>query len=400
MNNTVSEVLGFVKENDVNYVRLGFCDLLGLQKNIAIPADELPAAFEYGVSFDCRAVRGFSKLDTKLFLFPDPDTITVLPWRPGPGRTARFFCDIKTKEGAPYARDSRAILKRVIKRGADMGYACSIGLDCEFYLFKTDEDGEPTLTTLDKGGYLDIAPLDKGEDMRREICLTLEEMGIMPETAHHEQGPGQNEIDLQYTDALRCADNYLACKTVIKKIAQRGGAYASFLPKPISSATGSNLQMNFDVSKDGSSIFSAEAGESFIAGILTKASEMTIFLNPLHNSYDRFGVFDAPGDISQMIRVPGERGGKHHIEILSPDSTVNPYLAFSLIISAGLDGIEQNLTIPKKRLGVLPNSLKRAVNLAKESEFVEQVVGKELLNRYLRIKESEPYDMAAAFPLY
>ncbi len=217
MNHTASEVLEFVQENDVKFIWLNFCDLFGMQKSISIMADELESAFDSGVSFDAHAVRGFRDvMQSDLFLFPDPATLMVMPWRPGPGRVIRFYCDVKNPDGSLYAHDSRNILKQVIGRCENMGYVCKVGAECEFYLFKTDEDGDPTDTPLDKGGYLDISPLDRGGDIRREICLTLEEMGIKPETSHHEQGPGQNEIDFKFGDALLSADNLQSFKTVVK----------------------------------------------------------------------------------------------------------------------------------------------------------------------------------------
>ncbi|MDR2686665.1 MAG: glutamine synthetase family protein, partial [Oscillospiraceae bacterium] len=272
MNTTASEVLEFVKENEVKFIRLGFCDLFGFQKNISILAEGLPAAFERGVSFDAHAIPGFRGVARcDLLLFPDPATLTVLPWRPGPGRVARFYCDIRNPDGSAFCHDGRVLLRRAAQRCEAMGYACKAGAECEFYLFKAGEDGEPTDAPLDRGGYLDIAPLDRGEDIRREICLTLEEMGIRPETSHHEQGPGQNEIDFRFSDALACADNLQTFKTVVKAVAGRSGLFASFLPKPILGAAGSGLHVNLSLAQNGRNIFKnvgeghCGASESFIA---------------------------------------------------------------------------------------------------------------------------------------
>jgi len=416
LDTTKSEVLELLKENDVKFIRLGFCDLLGFQKNIAIMADELPYAFEHGVSFDGHAIKGFSDVaESDLLLFPDPATLAILPWRPGPGGTARFFCDIRNHDGSPFTMDSRRILKCATDKYAKMGLVCMIGAECEFYLFKTDENGAPTNITIDKGGYLDIAPLDKSGDIRREICLTLEEIGIKPETSHHEQGPGQNEIDFKYSDALSCADNFLSFKTMVKKIAERNGLFASFMPKPIQNAPGSGLHVNLSLSKRGKNIFKdggehSKIAESFIAGILSKTREITLFLNPLSNSYGRFGVFEAPKYISwslrnrsQLIRIPAATGEKVRMELRSPDPSVNPYLAFALILEAGLDGIEQELDLPPEvdanlytapenvtsGLDLLPQSLGEAIELAHNSEFARRVVGDELLNSYLNIKTDE-----------
>lgn len=424
MNTTVSEVLEFVEENDVKFIRLGFCDLLGVHKNISIMADELLSAFERGVSFDAHAIKGFcNDARSDLLIFPDPATLTVLPWRPGSGRVARFYCDIKNPDGTLFLRDGRTLLKQVIKRGEEMGYVCKVGAECEFYLFKTDEDGEPTKVTLDKGGYLDIAPLDRGEDIRREICLTLEEMGIKPETSHHEQGPGQNEIDFKFGNALESADNLLTFKSVVKSIAARNGQYASFMPKPIQDSAGSGLHVNLSLTQNGFNIFkNADEGhsreaESFIAGILAKIQEITLFLNPLANSYERFGEYEAPKYVSwshqnrsQLIRIPAAMGEKVRMELRSPDPSLNPYLALTLIISAGLDGIENDMALPPsvdadlytadenvtQELAQLPVSIDKAIISAEKSDFVKRVLGEGLHSEFLAIKKAEASEFALA----
>lgn len=425
MNSTANEVLEFVRENDVKFIKLGFCDPFGFQKNISIMADELPSAFENGVSFDAHAIKGFRDVTrSDLLLFPEPATLAVLPWRPGSGRVARFYCDIKNPDGSTFLHDGRYILKRVVERCERMGYVCKIGTECEFYLFKTDDNGEPTDTTLDRGGYLDISPLDKGEDVRREICLTLEEMGIKPETSHHEQGPGQNEIDFKFGDALSAADNLLTFKSVVKAVAARGGLFASFMPKPIPDAAGSGLHVNLSLAQNGRNIFKSAAkgehshvAESFIAGILAKAPEITLFLNPLANSYERFGAYEAPKYVSwsnqnrsQLVRIPAAIGEKVRMELRSPDPSMNPHIAFALILAAGLDGIESALPLPPavdmdlytahesvtSNLGLLPDSLDKAVSLARDSELVRRVVGDELCQKYFIIKETEAAAFAAA----
>lgn len=424
MNTTANEVLQFVKENDVKFVRLGFCDLFGVQKNISIMPDELPWAFENGISFDASAISGFRDVTkSDLMLFPDPATLTVLPWRPGPGRVARFYCDIKNPDGSVFAYDSRHLLKKVVGRCESMGYVCKIGAECEFYLFKTDENGEPTKDTLDRGGYFDMSPLDKAENLRREICLCLEEMGISPESSHHERGPGQNEIDFKYSDALTCADNMLTFKSVVKAIAERNGLYASFMPKPLPNEAGSGLHVNISLSQNGLNVFKnvthgkSDTAESFIAGILAKTAEITLFLNPTCNSYDRFGSFEAPKFISwshqnrsQLVRIPAAIGERVRMELRSPDPSINPYLAFALIIAAGLEGIEKNLTLPPAvdadlytadesvtgSLALLPGSLDQAVRLAENSPFVKAVIGRDILSRYVEFKKEEAAAFAAA----
>jgi len=424
MNNTASDVMEFVKENDVKFIRLSFCDLFGFHKNIAIMANELPSAFEHGISFDAHAIKGFRDVtQSDLLLFPDPTTLTVLPWRPGPGRVVRFYCDIHNPDGSAFSRDSRALLKQVVKRCEMLGYTCNIGTECEFYLFKTNENGEPTDTTLDKGGYLDLSPLDKGENIRREICLTLEEMGIPPETSHHEQGPGQNEIGLKPTDALASADNLQTFKSVVKAITARNGLFASFMPKPLPGAAGSGLHVNLSLTQNGTNVFKNKneghsgIAESFIAGILARTPEMTLFLNPLANSYKRFGVFEAPKYVSwshqnrsQLIRIPAAIREKVRMELRSPDPSLNPYLAFALIIAAGLDGIESNLVLSPavdadlsvadesvtKTLVPLPDSLSKAITLAENGEFVKGVIGEEFFTKYITLKKAEAAGFAAA----
>jgi glutamine synthetase len=417
MDTTVKEVLQFVKENDVKFIRLAFCDPFGTQKNIAIMPDELPEAFEYGVSIDAVAIKAFRDMtQSDLLLFPDPATLTVLPWRPGPGRVVRFFCDIKNPDGSVFAHDSRYLLKRVIRQYDELGYVCKIGAECEFYLFKTDENGEATQVTLDRGGYLDIAPLDKGENIRREMALCLEEMGIHVESSHHEQGPGQNEIDFMFSDALSTADNLLTFKSVVKAIAARNGLFASFMPKPLLNEPGSGLHVNLSINQNGYNIFKntskdkSDIAKSFMAGILAKAPEITLFLNPICNSYERLGSFEAPRYVSwshqnrsQLVRIPAAMGEKVRMELRSPDPAINPYLAFALIMGAGLMGIKSNMEPPKAvdanlytadesitgNLVRIPDSLDKAIELAKGSSLVKSIIGEDLLSRIITFKEQE-----------
>ena len=417
METTASEVLQFVKENDVKFIRLGFCDPFGTQKNIAIMPSELAGAFEHGISFDAYAIKAFRDITkSDLLLFPDPATLTVLPWRPGPGRVVRFFCDIKTPDRASFTHDSRYLLKKVIAQYDQLGYTCKIGAECEFYLFKTDENGEPTQTTLDQGGYLDISPLDKGENIRREICLCLEEMGIQVETSHHEQGPGQNEIDFKFGDALATADNLLTFKSVVKAIAARNGLFASFMPKPLLSMAGSGLHINLSLAQNGFNLFKntleghSAIAESFIAGILEKVPEITLFLNPLCNSYERFGSFEAPQYVSwshqnrsQLVRIPAAMGERMRMELRSPDAALNPYLAFALIMAAGLAGIKAGKALPPavdanlytadesitNALSPLPCSLEKAIALAENSALVKQVLGETLAAEMIALKKEE-----------
>lgn len=416
MNYTMNEVLKFVAENDVKFIRLSFCDIFGRQKNISIMADELPRAFESGISFDASAVRGFMNVEeSDLFLVPDPATLSILPWRPSIGRVVRFFCNIMCPDGKPFNGDGRQILKRVVEEAAEKGYVCKIGSECEFYLFETDDLGRPTYVPHDHGGYCDIAPLDQGENVRREICLTLEEMGISPESSHHEQGPGQNEIDFRYNHAMAAADDLITFQSVVKAIASQNGLYASFLPKPFPDKSGSGLHINLSLYQNGENMFHANdltssiAG-NFIAGVLTHMREISVFLNPIPNSYRRLGAFEAPKYLtwshqnrSQLIRIPAAKGDFSRMELRSPDPACNPYLCFALIIAAGLDGIENELSLPasddrnlycvnsadfdpSKRL---PDTLGAALDLARNSDFAAEVLGSSVLERFLEVKTEE-----------
>lgn len=418
MNYTMDEAARFIEENDVKFIRLAFCDIFGIQKNISIMPAQLLRAFEEGVSFDACAVRGFLHVEeSDLFLVPDPATLSVLPWRPSHGRVVRFFCDIRRQDGTPFEGDARHILREAQSRLRRRGYACRIGPECEFYLLRTDENGDPTMTPHDNAGYCDIAPLDRGEDVRREICLTLEEMGIIPESSHHEQGPGQNEIDFRYDEALSAADQLVTFKAVVKAIAARNGLYATFLPKPFPDQSGSGLHVNLSLAKGTHNLFltgceplHSQEAESFTQGILRRTAEITSFLNPLPSSYERFACFEAPryvtwgrGNRSQLVRVPAARGELQRIELRSPDPACNPYLAFALLMEAGMEGVDDALpletpaglnlcTAPAEQtshLQRLPSSLTEAIRLTRESDFVRRVLPAALVDKYLSYKEAE-----------
>ena len=416
MEYTVNEVLQFVAENDVKFIRLAFCDIFGRQKNISIMPGELPRAFETGISFDASAVRGFLNVEeSDLFLVPDPSTLSILPWRPSTGRVVRFFCGIRKPDGTPFNGDARDILRKAVERAADLGYLCKIGSECEFYLFETDDLGQPTYVPQDQGGYCDISPLDRGENVRREICLTLEEMGILPVSSHHQQGPGQNEIDFRYNHALKAADDLITFQSVVKAIAAQNGLYASFLPKPFADKSGSGLHINLSLFKNGENIFQPSSAfyaqaEQFIAGVLAHVREATAFLNPIPNSYRRLGSFEAPAYItwshqnrSQLVRIPAASGAFSRMELRSPDPACYPYLCFALLIAAGLEGIERGLALPaaedrnlfsadldsfapEQRL---PATLGDALEIAEASDFVRSVLGDEVAARFLEAKSDE-----------
>lgn len=389
---TQEDIIDYVEQEDVKFIRLAFCDVYGHQKNISIMPQELPRAFTYGISFDASAITGFGDVvNSDLFLHPIPETLSVLPWRPSRGKVVKMFCRITHPDGTPFGLDSRKILADAVAHAREKGCTVSFGSEFEFYLFKTDDNGDPTATPLDRASYMDVAPEDKGEDVRREICLTLEDMGIRPESSHHEEGPGQNEIDFRYSDAITAADNALHFITVVKAAARHNGLYADFSPKPIPGEAGNGMHINMSVkSTDGLDHFQA-----FLAGILAHIREITYFLNPTDGSYRRLGEKKAPRYVtwspqnrSQLIRIPAAEGEYKRIELRSPDPTANPYLAYALLIYAGMDGIEKKMTAPAPvnenlytagtditgNLETLPRNLQEAKALAQSSEFVKNVL--------------------------
>lgn len=394
------EIIQYVQEEDVKFIRLAFCDVFGKQKNISIMPDELPKAFTYGIAIDASAIDGFGdETHSDLFLHPEPDTLMPLPWRPEEGSVVRMFCNITYPNGIPFEYDSRMILKQAIEEASKEGLQFFFGTEQEFYLFQLDDHGEPTKIPYDHAGYMDIAPEDKGENIRREICLTLEQMGIRPESSHHEQGPGQNEIDFRYSDPLTAADNAMTFQTVVKAIALRNGLYADFSPKPLHHQPGNGFHINISVK----SAYDQDCMDSMIAGILDKASEMTLFLNPLENSYERFGQDKAPRYISwssenrsQLVRVPAALGEYRRAELRSPDPAANSYLAFALLIYASMYGIKEKLELPEPadlnlfkapievlaNFRQLPGNLPAACQEAKNSSFIKKCIPKAITELY------------------
>ena len=394
------EVVQYVQEEDVKFIRLAFCDVFGRQKNISIMPDELPRAFEYGIAFDASAIAGFGdEAHSDLLLFPDAETLTILPWRPEHGRVVRMFCNISYPDGRPFECDTRSLLKRAVRQADEAGFSFVFGAEQEFYLFKLDENGEPTKTPYDRAGYMDVAPDDRGENIRREICLTLEQMGICPESSHHEEGPGQNEIDFRYSDPLAAADNAMTFQTIVKVVARQNGLHADFSPKPLEHEPGSGFHINMSVkAADGSDCL-----RHMIAGVLDRVEEMTLFLNPLEASYERFGSRKAPGYVSwssenrsQLVRIPAATGEYRRAELRSPDPAANPYLAFALMIYAGLYGIGNRLELPPAadfnlykadfqtlaKFKRLPQSLKAACVAAESSSFIRQHIPAAVLACY------------------
>ena len=394
------DVKAYIEEEDVKFIRLAFCDMYGNQKNAAIMPTELERAFNNGISFDASAIDSFgSAVESDMFLHPDPSTLTALPWRSINGGVIRMFCDIRHPDGRSFDKDCRNFLKETIKKAKQAGISCFFGAEFEFYLFKTDERGESTGEPLDNAGYMDIAPQDKGENIRREICFTLMNMGIQPEGSHHEEGPGQNKIDFRYSDALSSADNAVTFKSVVSSIAMCNGLFASFDPKPIKGRSGNGMHINISIKCDDG----ADRTDAFMAGILAHIKEITVFLNPTEESYKRFGEMRAPKYItwspenrSQLIRIPAAKGENRRIELRSPDPCANPYIAYALLIYAGLDGIEKGMVPEKpvnlnlhcapeevvKDLETLPVSRKQASLIMGKSEWLGNILPEDYISLY------------------
>ncbi len=405
MNYSAQEVKQFVEEEDVKFIRLAMSDVFGTPKNISIMSTELERAFRDGIAADAWAIPGFEDFDrSDIFLHPDPDTLAILPWRPEHGRVVRMFSDITWPDGTPFECDSRRFLSEAVKDAAAKGLTFRFGTEQEFYLFSSEEEDGPGEVPYDSAGYMDIGPFDRGENIRREICMTLEDMGIRPESSHHEEGPGQNEIDFRYCEPVKSADDAMTFRDVVSAIASRNGVRADFSPKPLEGKPGNGMHINFSVSGPG--------GESLldpaIAGILRRVREMTIFLNRTPESYKRLGGLMAPGTVtwgrenrSVLIRVPAASGKFKRGELRSPDPLANPYLAYGLMIRAAMEGIEEDLPLPAEtcvnlyRTGAagaagsekLPGSLEEAARIAKESGFIRECVPEKMLNAYLDAAE-------------
>ena len=396
------EVMQYVQEEDVKFIRLAFCDVFGKQKNISIMPEELPRAFEYGIAFDASAIAGFGdETRCDLLLHPDPETLMLLPWRPEHGKVVRMFTHITYPDGIPFECDTRSLLKKAVEDAKKVGYTFAFGAEQEFYLFNLDENGKPTKIPYDEAGYMDLAPDDRGENIRREICLTLEQMGIRPESSHHEEGPGQNEIDFRYSDPLTAADNTMTFQTIVKIVALRNGAFVDFSPKPLENDPGNGFHINVSVKPSDNS----ENLRYMIAGVLDKVTDMTVFLNPTEDSYKRFGMDKAPGYVSwssenrsQLVRVPAAVGEYRRAELRSPDPMANPYLAFTLIIYAALNGLENKLDLPEAaninlykadtetltKFKKLPSSLCDACKAAATSDFIKEHIPAAILDIYCK----------------
>ncbi|MFZ5986204.1 MAG: type I glutamate--ammonia ligase [Bacillota bacterium] len=420
---TKEDILRIVREQDVKFVRLQFTDIFGTLKNVAITVDQLEKALDNKCMFDGSSIEGFVRIEeSDMYLRPDPSTFVIFPWRPQTGKVARLICDVYNPDGTPFEGDPRYILKRALKKANDMGYeSFNVGPECEFFLFLTDGEGNPTTVTHDNGGYFDLGPVDLGENARRDMCLALEEMGFEVEASHHEVAPGQHEIDFKYSDALNTADAIVTFKLVVKAIAQRHGLHAAFMPKPIYGINGSGMHINTSLFKDGKNAFYDENGPLqlsqdaywFIGGLMKHIKAIASITNPLVNSYKRLVPgYEAPVYIawsarnrSPLIRIPAARGESTRVELRCPDPACNPYLALAAILTAGLDGIENKTQPPastdknifqmneqeRLREGImaLPGSLKEAVDETKNSELAKKVLGPHIFEKYIRAKEEE-----------
>ena len=396
------EILQYVIEEDVKFIRMTFCDVMGRLKNVSIMPDELDRAFAYGISIDASAIAGFGgEVHSDLVLRPDASTLCILPWRPEHGRVVRMFCSVYYPDGRPFEMDTRAILANAVKEAEAEGLTFFFGPEMEFYLFRLDDTGAATKVPYDTAGYMDVAPEDKGENVRREACLTLEQMGIRPESSHHEEGPGQNEIDFRYADPLTAADNAVTFRSVVSTVAAGNGLAADFSPKPLPDAPGSGMHINLSVKASSG----ADVMPQVMAGILNHVYDLTVFFNPVDASYRRLGCRKAPRYISwssenrsQLIRIPAASGEYRRAELRSPDPSCNPYLAFALLIYAGLDGVraasslpapaDVNLfTVPEQVTASyrkLPETLDEARQAAHASEFARRYLPESLIAYYTR----------------
>ena len=416
------DIIRIVEEEDVEFIRLQFTDIFGALKNVAITSSQLEKALDNRVMFDGSSIEGFVRIEeSDMYLYPDLDTFTIFPWRPQQGKVARIICDVYNADGTPFAGASRMVLKKQIDEAAKMGYSFNVGPDCEFFLFHQDDNGQPTTITHEKAGYFDLGPVDLGENARRDMVLTLEDMGFEIEASHHEVAPAQHEIDFKYDEALTTADNIMTFKLAVRTIAKRHGLFASFMPKPKQGVSGSGMHINMSLSKDGKNIFDDPSGELglskeayyFIGGIMKHIKGMTAITNPLVNSYKRLVPgYEAPIYIawsatnrSPLIRIPSTRGEGTRVELRSPDPSANPYLALAVCLAAGLDGI-RNQTMPpkgvqgnvfeltpedKERLAIdsIPADLHEAVEEFKKDELIQSVLGEHISRKFVEAKEAE-----------
>ena len=416
------DIIKFVEENDVEFIRLQFTDLFGILKNVAIPKSQLKKALDNQMMFDGSSIDGFARIEeSDMCLRPDLDSFVIFPWRPQTGKVARLICDVYKTDGTPFEGDPRHILKKAIAEAEKMGYTFNVGPECEFFLFNVDENGAPTTNSNDQAAYFDLGPNDLGENARRDMVLTLEDMGFVIEASHHECAPAQHEIDFKYGEAVKTADSIMTFKLAVKTIAQRHGLHATFMPKPKANMAGSGMHINMSLEKDGKNVFADENGKNglseeayhFIAGLMKHINGIVAITNPLVNSYKRLiPGYEAPVYIawsaknrSPLIRIPAARGKGTRVELRNPDPTANPYLALAVCLIAGLDGIKNKLEVPASvdcnifemtdeerkhaAIEVLPESLYDAVRYLNEDKFICDVLGEHITSKYTEAKLRE-----------
>lgn len=420
---TKEEILQIADEQNVRFIRLQFTDLFGTIKNVEVPRSQLEKALDNKMMFDGSSIEGFVRIEeSDMYLYPDLDTWLILPWSFEDGKIARLICDIYMPDGTPFAGDPRGILKRVLKEAEEMGFTSfNVGPEPEFFLFKTNEDGEATLDLNDQGGYFDLAPVDLGENCRRDIVLTLEKMGFEIEASHHEVAPGQHEIDFKYANAVTTADNIQTFKLVVKSVARKHQLHATFMPKPLHGINGSGMHCHVSLFKGNENAFYngkddlglSETAFHFMAGILAHARNLAAITNPLINSYKRLVPgYEAPVYVawssknrSPMIRIPAARGLSTRLEVRNPDPAANPYLALAALLKAGLDGIKKKMMPPESTdrniyqmgdlerieagIDTLPADLKEAIENLKSDEVICEALGDHALTHYVEAKEIE-----------
>ena len=426
MNNyTREDIIRMVEEEDVGFIRLQFTDMFGTMKNVAITTGQLEKALNNQCMFDGSSIEGFARVEeSDMYLCPDLNTFEIFPWRPQQGKVARLICDVKKADGTAFESDPRYVLRRVVAEAKEMGYVFDVGPECEFFLFHTDDDGLPTTISHEKATYFDLSPLDLGENARRDMVLTLEDMGFEIEQSHHEVAPAQHEIDFKYDDALTTADNVMTFKMVVKTIAKRHGLHATFMPKPKCDVSGSGMHTNMSLSRDGVNIFADPEDKNglskeayyFIGGLMKHIKAITFITNPLVNSYKRLVPgYEAPVYIAwsaknrtPLIRIPTIQGDAAKIELRSPDSSANPYLALAVCLAAGLEGIREKIMPPEPidrnlfemgdeeraaaGIEALPGSLLEAIRAFEEDDFIKGVLGEDLSEKYVKAKTKEYAD--------
>lgn len=421
-NYTKQDIIRLVEEEDVEFIRLQFTDIFGNLKNMAVTASQLEKALDNGCMFDGSSIEGFARIEeSDMCLHPDLDTFEIFPWRPQQGKVARLICDVYRPNGEPFEGDPRYILKRAIAEAEALGFSFEVGPECEFFLFDTDENALPTTITHEKAGYFDLGPVDFGENARRDIVLTLEDMGFVIESSHHEIAPAQHEVDFEHDEALSTADNIMTFKLAVKTIAKRHGLHATFMPKPTCGVNGSGMHINMALFKDGKNIFIDESDRfrlsqdayCFIGGIMRHMKGITAVTNPLVNSYKRLVPgYEAPVYIawsvtnrSPLIRIPATHSGSVRIELRSPDPAANPYLALAVCLRAGLDGIVNKITPPRcvegnifemsaaerAQYGIeeLPGTLGEAIHYMEQDALVKDVLGAHAYAKYIEAKKEE-----------